>query len=695
MNKRDHPLYLPFLEASEKGDTGSLHLFKDPTFVQSLDKEEKVKLASLLLKKAEEAPETIEEAIKYAEDLIEEKSDVLLNISTLLYRFGVMRDHKDSLLLALGKMVHIQEKNPEFFTQDFRPSHLWGNLLIALHRQSPDESFIEQAIGKYEYSLNLASKNESALKEIYWDLGEAYLQLGERSKEQIDLKKACDFYAKAAKVGATAPHFWLDYGGACFQLGIRLGAPEHLNEAIHFFKGVIAETKDQKIALNRAWILYAHASKKLAELTHDLKDLSEADRVFQEALTTVPEEASLWLSWGELFIRFGWYYRDVSLLDKGLEKLTGLKTSECDPIALSSLLAQGLAYLGILLEDFRLIKEAEKRVETILTVGKNRFETQLAAGIASYARGCYFSDHEAFAAAYAAFEKSKSIDSMSIISRHMLFESSMAIAELKGDKYFAKKASLAAGRAAELAPFVPLFWNNWGVALLKLHLFGKKPSLLVEQAIEKFKRALSLSDTPDLRGLFHYGVAHDILGGIMDDEKSYEKAIDLLSQVLEKIPDSLTVRHQLALAYLHLAELNVEVEHLYRAVDLFESVVSQDNEDEAAYCGLGAACLALAQLIAEPNFDEQEKELNAKAEKSLLKAIELGNLEANYHLACLYSLSGLNEKALEYLERSALSHSLPSKEELLEDDWLEGVRETEEFKSFLNEHFGGGDDDPT
>src|ERR1700722_19927877 len=136
--RNDHPLYLPFLESLQNKTTACLDLFKEHTFWSELADEEKRALASLFLKRAEEAleeknEEQLNECSRLAEEISGERDDVLLNISTLFYRYGVYGAHKQSLLLGLGKMVQIEEKNPHVFEADYRASQLWGNLLTALH----------------------------------------------------------------------------------------------------------------------------------------------------------------------------------------------------------------------------------------------------------------------------------------------------------------------------------------------------------------------------------------------------------------------------------------------------------------------------------------------------------------------------------------------------------------------------------
>jgi hypothetical protein len=68
----------------------------------------------------------------------------------------------------------------------------------------------------------------------------------------------------------------------------------------------------------------------------------------------------------------------------------------------------------------------------------------------------------------------------------------------------------------------------------------------------------------------------------------------------------------------------------------------------------------------------------------LLTAAKLGNEQALYPLACLHSILGHYETSLMLLEKARVAKSLPPLEELLDDEWLDGLRHTPEFQEFLS-----------
>jgi hypothetical protein len=78
-------------------------------------------------------------------------------------------------------------------------------------------------------------------------------------------------------------------------------------------------------------------------------------------------------------------------------------------------------------------------------------------------------------------------------------------------------------------------------------------------------------------------------------------------------------------------------------------------------------------------------QLYMDAEIKITQAGTLGNVGAYYNLACLYSIVGRTYESMELIQKALFSRSLPSLEELLEDDWLENLRSTSAFVQFFND----------
>ena len=94
--------------------------------------------------------------------------------------------------------------------------------------------------------------------------------------------------------------------------------------------------------------------------------------------------------------------------------------------------------------------------------------------------------------------------------------------------------------------------------------------------------------------------------------------------------------------------------------------------------------LTLINLSQITSSTEDREQLWKEAEYKLIQSAKLGNTEVFYHLACLYSLMMHFEKSIYHLERAEQFDALPPLDEVLEDDWLENLRQTEVFRSFIN-----------
>ena len=76
-------------------------------------------------------------------------------------------------------------------------------------------------------------------------------------------------------------------------------------------------------------------------------------------------------------------------------------------------------------------------------------------------------------------------------------------------------------------------------------------------------------------------------------------------------------------------------------------------------------------------------QLYMDAELKITRAGQLGNGGAYYQLACLYSILGRLPEAMELIPKALAARSLPTIEDLLDDDWLDNLRATPAFANFL------------
>jgi tetratricopeptide (TPR) repeat protein len=350
-----------------------------------------------------------------------------------------------------------------------------------------------------------------------------------------------------------------------------------------------------------------------------------------------------------------------------------------------------LIQMGLFMENLKLIKEGEERIAQTLEIDPTHHYSRFALGFATFARALYFSDETTFAQAAALFEKGIQEDCRSVENLHGLFQVYLAWGLESEDINYVEKGIAAIARVCALRPYSSLHLNEWGVSLMRSRQFFEEREAHIrclEEAIDKFHKASELGEEEE--SFYNWGCALDLTGDLTGDEEDYYRAIELLSRSYEKKPHFFPLRYRLGMVYSHLGELTLNTECLRQAIDLFESAIKIDADDENLWCDLGYAQLNLAEILrVSVNLDEGMK-YRTEAEKSLMHAARQGSGDAYYHLACLYSLSGLFEASLRCLIKAKGADCLPSKIDLEQDDWLGGVRETNPFQEFLRSQ---GEDD--
>ncbi|MDB6081364.1 MAG: hypothetical protein JWO53_636, partial [Chlamydiia bacterium] len=174
----------------------------------------------------------------------------------------------------------------------------------------------------------------------------------------------------------------------------------------------------------------------------------------------------------------------------------------------------------------------------------------------------------------------------------------------------------------------------------------------------------------------------DFLGDITDDEIYYERAIQALHAAVTADPEFIPARSHLACSYMHLGEVMSDIVAFREACHHFQIVVDQDPEDDLAWSEWGLALMHLVELMHEDGIHTNENLLE-QAEGHFLQALFLGNSQASYNLACLYSFQGNVSDALFYFERAVVEEMLPPLEIMKNDGWLKNLRNTDYFKEFL------------
>jgi tetratricopeptide (TPR) repeat protein len=345
--------------------------------------------------------------------------------------------------------------------------------------------------------------------------------------------------------------------------------------------------------------------------------------------------------------------------------------------------AEALALIGEITDRVDLLYEASNKIsQTIDAEEEEDPYLWYSHGMCLNAFGRYYKDNDYFYQAIEKFQYGLSLDRTCHRLWHMIAQTYSYVGKEEDDIDAFEKAVRFSAKALG-SQFNSFYLFNHAFALANLGEM-KDHQALLEQAASHYEHLLNIQKNAlyiHPEWLFHYATTLDLLGDYHEEESYYLKSIEILSQVLMVDPDFSHIHHRLSLAFSHLGELKGEVEYFHRAIHHSRVAVKNEEENDQAIVDWGVTLINLAQHL---HFSEEIDPLYNEAEHKLTQAAKLGNQQAYYHLGCLYSLLGQYEKAMHFIDKSHQSKTLPSVEEMLDDEWLEGLRMTSYFQEFLS-----------
>lgn len=593
-----------------------------------------------------------------------------------LMEFGSEEGKEKALFIACRKF-----KTSAILAPDHCATwHLWGNSLLQLGKKVNNQYFA-QAVEKLEKALTLSEKSSGEPSgDIAWDLASAQYSVAQNSGEALDLHKALESFQKAAQVlESPSADFWKEYGIACGELAKKINDNPLRIKAISCFKQAISIAP----AFYEGWSALATALFNLYEITHDEDHFSQANECYSSAAQIQPQNPLIWFKWAQSLFDSGSRTDDIKKVRSSVEKC--LRAFACNPEdpEVIGLWGTSLCMLGHLTERLDLIVEGQNKISEAMQISPDSPELWHSLGISLKCLGLYFGDIDFYYQAIENLQKSVSTDRSDYRSWHQIAMCYSLIATSYGDEEALQLACRFFEKAIDLYP-CSYYIFDYGVCLEKYGELVHQQRWL-ELSTQLMERALSMQKNaiythPDW--LFHYACALDSLGDFFEETSYYQRAIEIFSHVMMIDPDYPKIHHRLALAYSHLGELNGEVENFYRAVHHLRLASKHDEDDDQIILDWAITLTSIAEHIrgiqdAEPFFRD--------AEHKLISSAKLGNVQAYYHLGCLYSLLGDNDKAMFFICKAEESSALPGLEELQQDEWLEGLRGTEEFRNFLAE----------
>lgn len=683
MEKSDN--YFPILEEILKErDFKRLHIFNEDV-IEKLTFKEKTLLSFILVSQGEEliysnevfSLELFDKAIKLCPDLPE----VYYHVGLVLFKSGQKRSSSSQLKIANQKFRYCLGLDPLHVhaSRQLGLCLAWYGLIAHEPKCFEESDICFQNLEKTAISI---PGNDPFHFYAAWGAS-CYLH-GRYSGEVVDYRKSCEKFQKALEFDSGYTQFWNEYAHSLLAMALLIGSEDLLLQAATLYELSVQESpKDYKS------LFY------LGSAYHELFDITAKEDHYIKALTAY-EEASLYndddidlrLRFGNLLVSYGKLWHDQEAIESSIEKF-----KEDDDIqGVHPLIykgwAEALILLGMYREDLTLLMQAKEKVVKALELSPEHPDIWGCYGQCLYELGKYFQDENYFKQALQKFQYGLVLDDRKASLWFGLSRVELQIAEIKKEESTALKAVEAASKAVALRKMQPLYWSNWAVCLLQAAEITDNRQY-IENAIDKLESALSLLNKEEehflyLETLYHYGYALDFLGDFDLESASYQKAIQILMHVIEKEPSYFQARYTLASALLHLGELTDDVNVLQEALGHFQILSEEDPEDFVVLADYGVAYLNLAYLTKDTGRPQIEEYFLEKSEEKLSLSASLGGSHSYYYLACLFSMKGQFDVAMHFIEKAEMFDVLPSLDDLLNDEWLEALRNTIQFTQFIH-----------
>ncbi|KAG6559031.1 Tetratricopeptide repeat [Candidatus Rhabdochlamydia oedothoracis] len=593
-----------------------------------------------------------------------------------LFQFAQEKQQKKPLLLANKRLKTAAQLNP---------NHLdiwqaWSSVLSALGFTYKNPKYFLEAHEKTTQAIDLCPLQKiDTLADLYADLGSIFLHIASYSQEPNDLHNAIQAFENAVNLNKTLlTDVWRDFGLACYRFASFVNEARFYFKANQYFKNALS-LEPESASL---WHLLAQTFCQLYTQTHDEDHFIKANEYFASAAQRSPKSLDIWLNWSLFLCETGKNLSDVKKLRLCIEKCNEALNVDPDHFLTQAICAEALSLLGMNLERLDLIHEANEKMSQIIEQKEDSPDIWHCYGSCLQCLGTYFKDIDFYYQAIEKFQIGLSINRTYHRNWHAIAKIYTAIGDLEQDadilyssfKFYKKALYLKKSH---------FYLFDYAVALAKLGEM-KHERCFLEKSIDLFEKALIIQKNAIFlypEWLFHYACALDTLGDFFEEESYYLRSIEIFSQILMIDPNLYDVHHHLALALSHLGELTSAREYLYRAIHHYRLAVKQENENDTVLLDFALTLINLSQHL----YDSAEiEQLYRDAEQKLFTASRLGNTQAYYHLACLYSLSNQIELSMRFLEKAVKADSLPPIEEMLQDDWLDNIRTTQNFHEFLS-----------
>jgi tetratricopeptide (TPR) repeat protein len=594
------------------------------------------------------------------------------------FEYGSEEGKEKALLLAGKHFKFATQRSPNFFEAYVA----WGNTLLQLGRFHEEHHFLLEAKEKYKKALELGkTQTPSALAELHWDSGIVWAEISRHSGEALDLRIAIDAFQSAlAALDKPPPEFFNDFGKAYLEMGLLVNDSRLYTQAIHYLQQAISLSPQYF----DGWVSLAESYSQLYINTMDERYCQKASDCYLAAIKMSPSDAEVWLSWAQILAESGRLNGDVKNLHLSIEKCARSATLDAEDPQIIAQWVESLSHLAPLSNRLDLLIEAESKILKATETYPDDPDLWHAYGICLIAFGKYYEDPEYYEMATEKLQWGLSIDRTSAEHWHALGTCHKLYGELLSDEELLDRANRFFAKAIDLKPACPALLHDTASSLLGYsELAEDLPSL--EKAIGHLETLLQNSKEAVLHHpewLFLYACALEWLGDFTGEDAHFLRAIELFSHVLLINPDFPRIHNRIALCYMELGANQNDAEPYKRAIQTFRLAARQDEENDQLMLEWGICLIHLASRTLDVDFRNQ---LYWDAEQKINRAGQLGNPNAPYTLACLYSVLNRTPEAMAFLKKALDARALPPLEEILEDEWLEPLRSTPAFTQFFSD----------
>ena len=696
-----------------------LHLFSKDESWAGLSPDEKERLAQLFLLSAEACSQSGESDEVRTKALEAYRTACRLAPASARnwYRLGAylaLGESESDLTEAISVLLRAVEMDAGFFDAHYA----LGCARLRLGALKEEDEELIKADLSFAKAEELVSSPEgaSAPAEFYWHWGIIWFLRSRSSGEPVDLKKCLEYFERARLKGLVRAHFLNDFGNATVEMATLISNDAIVLDAVSLYLAAIEasggsadESHEKAVRFHNIGCCYRH----LYDLTHEKQQFESAEQAFSQAASLDPELSSVWLGWGLLLFQAFRFRPSMLLAQEVIKKFSAAEERGASSPVTYALRAQALLWIGRERDDVSLLAEAERHAAQAMksretprpkpgdgsgplsegvsipskekASGGRHPEVWAAAALCQYEFGYYFQDRARFAKARDLLQEALSEHPKSALLWHLLALLKVADAEM-ADSERGLREALVSYKLASKSSYAntPVFLNDWGIALLTLADMIEEAAP-AEEAVEKFEAAYEMVSDGAAPWAYNLARAYDVLGEILEDEECYENAIHVLMEILNQEPTNLHARLQHGLVNLHYGEISGSPLAFKLSVESFENYLAAEPEDESSWADYG---LALVYLGTHERSSEALPKEWFRAEEALIRALSLGNDQACYYIAGLYSLMGNFSEAIQFLESALKKNLLPPLEIVKSDPWLEPLSKTVAFTEFSSRVLG-------